>query len=445
MTVTARPPDLFIDKSALDINTKAPVDPHWFRIGEFEAGDFQRDVVRTYNDILKHPTVYACLTLRANDVSKLPLHLEERQETPAGVVWRRINSRRAIIRKPNSYQTTTEFFRQWMLSLLIYGNAYILIRNNQYFVLDGWRVQPRVTTQGELVYYIPSDDLIGINLPMVIPASQIIHDKINPLFHELCGVSPLYAVVLSASQSLTAQENSTQFFANGARPSGILSVPKKMTQEEADRLQERWERAYSGANQGRVAVLSGEVKYDKIGDSASDAQMVEQLELSTQVICEAFHVPPVKLGIEAPNNDSIEALNLQYYTNAIQADLSRIEKLLADKISISPTQRFRFDESELLRMDQESQVKVIHDGVKAGVMAPNEGRQRWNLPPVSGGETPFLQEQNFPISDLANDHPKLRQLQAQSEQRAAQDRQQAENDNERRVAAFAAQLAKELS
>ena len=95
MSGEAKTPGLFIDKSALDIETKAPVDPHWFKIGEFQAGDWQRGVVRTFNDLLRHPTVYACLTLRANDVAKLPLYVQERQQTPDGVIWKTVNAPRS--------------------------------------------------------------------------------------------------------------------------------------------------------------------------------------------------------------------------------------------------------------------------------------------------------------------------------------------------------------
>ena len=440
---------LYFDDTALDLDAKAPIDSqsHWYRLDEPTTGAWQRHERQNPAHIMSHPTVYACATLRANDVAKLPLNLQQRQDTEDGTVWRNIpGSRRPVLRQPNAYQTTPEFFRSWVLDLMIYGNAYIYIKGGQLFKLDGWTTCPQVTQQGELVYSIQRNELAGIFEAKTVGADEIIHDRINPLFHELIGVSPLYAVNLSASQSLTAQQNSTQFFANGARPSGILSFAKKQTQEEADRIQERWKRAHAGQNQGKVAVLSGDVKYEAIGTTAADAQMVEQLELSTQVICEAFHVPPVKLGMEVQNNNSIEAMNLQYYTNAVQADLYRIEKLLNAKLGIPMSQRFQFDDAELLRMDQDTQVNVAKGLADAAVRSPNENRVKFNLPPIEGGEEPFLQEQNFPISDLARDHPKLRQLAAQQSRQAARDLRQADDDNEqRRAAAFEAALAKGYS
>jgi phage portal protein BeeE len=56
-------------------------------------------------------------------------------------------------------------------------------------------------------------------------------------------------------------------------------------------------------------------------------------------------------------------------------------------------------------MDVESTYKAIGEGIKGGFLAPNEGRKKLNLPPVEGGNMPFLQQQNYSLEDLA----KLRQ------------------------------------
>lgn len=39
-------------------------------------------------------------------------------------------------------------------------------------------------------------------------------------------------------------------------------------------------------------------------------------------------------------------------------------------------------------------------GVSGGILAPNESRRRLNLPPVDGGDTPYLQQQNYSLAAL---------------------------------------------
>ena len=52
-------------------------------------------------------------------------------------------------------------------------------------------------------------------------------------------------------------------------------------------------------------------------------------------------------------------------------------------------------------MDTATQVKTAREAIQAGA-SPNEVRRRWlYLGPVEGGDVPFLQEQNWPINQLA--------------------------------------------
>jgi len=55
---------------------------------------------------------------------------------------------------------------------------------------------------------------------------------------------------------------------------------------------------------------------------------------------------------------------------------------------------------DLLRMDSPTMMDTISKGIGAGVMKPNEGRARLNLGPVQGGDTPYLQVQNYSLAAL---------------------------------------------
>jgi phage portal protein BeeE len=57
---------------------------------------------------------------------------------------------------------------------------------------------------------------------MAVPASEIIHDRMNCLYHPLVGTSPIFACGTAANMGLQIQENSSAFFGNGSNPSGIL-------------------------------------------------------------------------------------------------------------------------------------------------------------------------------------------------------------------------------
>jgi len=60
-----------------------------------------------------------------------------------------------------------------------------------------------------------------------------------------------------------------------------------------------------------------------------------------------------------------------------------------------------FDLAGLLRMDTATQIKTLGEGVGNGIITPNEARQRINLPPLAGGDTAYLQMQNFSLEALS--------------------------------------------
>ena len=51
-------------------------------------------------------------------------------------------------------------------------------------------------------------------------------------------------------------------------------------------------------------------------------------------------------------------------------------------------------------MDTATLVESEAKAVAGGIKSPNEARKRLNLPPVKGGDTPYLQQQNFSLAAL---------------------------------------------
>jgi phage portal protein BeeE len=122
------------------------------------------------------------------------------------------------------------------------------------------------------------------------------------------------------------------------------------------------------------------------------------------VVCSVYHVPPYKVGVGVlPTYNNVQSLNIEYYSQALQSHIEEIEELLDQALGIGWGEGLgtEFDIENLLRMDSVTQVTVIKDAVGAGVMSPNEGRGKLDLKPVTGGNSPFLQQQNYSLEALA--------------------------------------------
>jgi HK97 family phage portal protein len=296
-----------------------------------------------------------------------------------------------------------------MLSKLSRGNAYILkVRDNRnvvtdLHVLEPTRVQPLITADGEVFYRLATDYLAGIT-EITVPAREIIHDRMNCLFHPLVGTPPIFASGLASMLGLNAQNAAALLFQNNSTPGGILTAPGEISEIQEKRIKDEWEQRFSKVNIGRVAVLSGGMAYQKMPLTAVETQMIDQLKWSAESVCTVYHVPPFKVGVQPlPTHINIESLNVEYYSQGLQSHLEEMEELLDAAFGIGWAVGLgtEFDTENLMRMDTATLVTTLKDSVGAGIMAPNEARAKFDLEPVIGGETPYLQQQNYSLEALA--------------------------------------------
>ncbi len=372
------------------------------------AGAWQRNMEINVDTAASFHADFACKTLIARDIAKLRVKLVEKD----GNIWSETTNPAysPVLRRPNDYQTRNQFYESWMLSKLGRGNTYVLkVRDNRnvvtaLHVLDPTRVQVLVADDGSVFYRLNSDNLATIN-DIVVPAREIIHDRMNCLFHPLVGTPPVFASGLASMLGINAQKASALLFENSSLPGGIVTAPTAVDDQVAAAFKVKWEQNFSKNNLGRVAILDNGMKYEPITMTNVEGQMVESLKWSAEVVCSVYHVPPYKVGVGAlPSYNNIQALSLEYFGQGLQSHLEEIEELLDHELGLGGWGTglgTEFDTDNLLRMDSTTAIAVIRDAIGAGVMSPNEGRARLDLKPAKGGESPYLQQQNYSLAALA--------------------------------------------
>jgi HK97 family phage portal protein len=380
----------------------------WVRIFESFTGAWQQNVVLDRESVLTYFAVYACITLIASDVAKLRVKLVE-QDT--NEVWSEITSPAysPVLRKPNRYQTRIQFWESYMLSKLTRGNVYVLkVRDMRnvvvgLYVLDPDRTLPMIATDGSIFYRVTGTRLLGNEGDEVlIPAREIIHDRMNCIYHPLVGTSPIWAGAHAATQGLAIQKGSAKFFQNASQPGGILTAPGAISDATALRLKTSWETNFTGENAGRVAVLGDGLKYERLALTSVEAQLIEQLKWTADVVCSVFHVPPYKIGLGTmPTYNNIQSLNVEYYAQCLQSLIEAAELCLDEGLECPVGTGTEFDIDNLLRMDSVTQMQVLKEGIGASVLSPNEARKRVDLAPVPGGESPMAQQQYYSLAALA--------------------------------------------
>jgi HK97 family phage portal protein len=402
----------------------------WPVVRESFAGAWQQNVLlRRDGDVLENSAIFACVTLIASDISKLPLRLM-RQHPKYGDVW--LDWTRAApidgadyalpLRRPNSFQTAGQFAQNWISSLMLTGNAYVLLDRavpagidwateqlqnaagavTSMYVLDSSRVMPLVSPSGEVFYELYADNIAGIERTVRVPASAILHDRINCLWHPLCGVSPLFAAALSAGLSVQALRDSSIFFQNRKAPGGVMTAPGPISDETAQRLKASFDENFGGDNSGNLLVLGDGLRYEAMTATAEQSQLAELLNWSAVDIARAFKIPPFLVAAgPPPPGISLPALTLGYFQQVLQPIVESMEALLDYGLGLPANLRTSFDVDALLRMDQAARYAAYKEGIVAGWLAPNEARRRENLVPVEGGDSPLMQQQNYSLAALA--------------------------------------------
>jgi HK97 family phage portal protein len=385
-------------------------EPHEPWTGAFQQG-YQPARADT---ALAFTAVYSCLSLISGDVAKCRLRLVDEVGDD---IWEEVKQSPLVpvLRKPNRYQTRVQFIKSWVLAKLIFGNAYIWkdydLRGvvTAMYPLHSPCVTPLVSDDGDVYYRIKADNLAGIPDAIEVPASRIIHDRMNPFLHPLVGIPPLFACAMTVTQGQRIQTNSAAFFANMSRPSGILTAPTAITAEQVASLKEQYEAAFRGVNMGRLLVAGNGLKYEGLTMPAEQAQLIEQLNWTDKNVCAAFLVPPHKLGLAQPTVDNAAQQDLDYYKNVVQLQFEEIEVLLEDALGLGPQNQSTygawFDEDNLLRMDAKTQSETNAIELGSGAMAINEARRNRNRKPVSGGDMPMQQQQMWPIDVLQDRAP----------------------------------------
>ena len=378
-------------------------------ISEPFPGAWQQNADEKRADILCYPPLYACLNRISRDMGTMPYLLQ--QENADGI-WVNVENPAysPVLRKPNHYQTAQQFRESWSLSLLLHGNTYVLKGRDargvvdRLYILDPCRVLPMVSETGDVFYQLnfpTADNLLPATYPgeqIIVPAREIIHDRLNTFHHQLIGVPPLCAAYWPAVTGLKILKNASTFFANGANPGGILTAPAGMSETDADAVKSYWNTNFQGTNSGRVAVIGADMKFTSFAFKSTDAQLIEQLRFTGEMIAQAFGIPPFIIGIgQIPAGMKVDDMMGMYERLALAPLIDAQENLLEEGLAISRPLGIEIDTAPLLRMDPQKRAEVWGKLASDGIATPNEARKPFNLGSLEGGDTVYMQQQDIPL------------------------------------------------
>ena len=245
---------------------------------------------------------------------------------------------------------------------------------------------------GELVYtYTPMSDSnpnLKSGQSIKLRREDVLH--IPGLgFDGLVGYSPIAMARNAVGMTLACEEYGSSFFANGARPGGVLKHPGVL--KDPSKLRESWQAVYDGtANTGKVVVLEEGVDYQQISIPPEEAQFLETRKFQIDEIARLYRVPPHMIGdLEKSSFNNIEQQSLEYVKYTINPWVVRWEQSLQKALLLPSEQKryfIKFNVDGLLRGDYQSRMQGYSIGRQNGWLSANDIREMENMNPIPDEE-----------------------------------------------------------
>ena len=322
-------------------------------------------------------SVMASVSLLCDSVASLPLRaykLEDGKRVPTELP--------ELLLHPDPVSNTFEFIHQLMASMTLHGNAYIHIDRDRFGTPIGL-----VPLHPYQMQVLPTGDQTGrtyLHLGNPLDAESLIHLRWFTPPQSLVGVSPLIQSRNLIGLSMAMDRHLSQFYGEGATPSGVLSTDQKLTLDQARTIQGTWEATHR--RHRRPAVLSDGMKFTPITASAADQQMIQTREQLIRDIARVYRVPAHLIGATGDNQtyQNVEQASINFLTHTVTPWIRRLETGLS---ALFPTGvDVLFDFASLLRTDSLTRAKVNAAYITHGAMSPNEVRQTVGLEPYVGGD-----------------------------------------------------------
>ena len=368
---------------------------------------------------LQVSTVLACINIISNGVAGLPLKVYEkivkagRQSKTLAVDHKLFD---LLHDEPNEEMTSFTWRKTLQTHALLWGNFYCEIeRNAKNEIVNLWprnpaRTRPvRLTAPatiegtfyptGTMVYetnemrgdsQMSGEDSLDNKLAIrrIVLSEDMIHIPGLSLDGRM-GQSTVYLTRQTIGLALATERYGAKFFANNARPAGVLEIPGTMEPQAVENLKRSWAEAHGGENQHKTGLLEAGVKYSKIGATPEEGQYLQTRTFVRSEIATMFNVPGHMVGVEGRGKSTVEQASIEFVLYCLGPWLTaweqELKRKLMPKMGASAGRYFvKFDTRRLLYPDAETRSKFYACGRQWGFLNGDDIRDLEDMDPIGG-------------------------------------------------------------
>lgn len=362
----------------------------------------------TEDSAMQLSAVWACVRLLSETVASLPVNVYRKTDKGRELAPEHWLSQ-LMARKPNRYQTKVEFFETLMLNLALHGNAYAKITRvggqiRSLLPLMASQIETKMLPNGSVVHLYHADGNVD-----ALASDSVWHVKLYG--NGIVGKSPLAFGRNMFGVAQAAEQSVAKIYANGGKPSGVLSFDRLLTIEQRDAVRQNFASLTTGTDE-RLLVLESGMKFDAVSMSPQDIELLASRKHQIDEIARWFGVPSILInqneGSTTLGSSTAEIISGFYKLN-LRPYLERIESSVSTWL-FTPEEaalyEFEFDFEGLLRSDLKSRLEGYRTAVAGTILTPNEVRRIEGWPRVEGGDVLLSQVNMTPIDKLGLQAPK---------------------------------------
>lgn len=339
-----------------------------------KAGQFQV----TPDSAMRHSGVWACLRLRADLISTMPVDTYRRRDG----VQIEVAKPPVLVTPDGGPGGIQEWLYATQVDLDRAGNTFGLITAR-----DGFGIPARIEllALSDVAVRANGSTITEIRVAgkKVENLADVWHEKQFPVAGMPLGLSPVAYAAMSIQESMSAQQFALDWFGGSAVPLAELkNTAKTINKQQAQVAKDMFRAAVAD---GDLFVHGADWEYKPIQSVASATAFLEARSASLLDIARFFGCPgdtiDAAVSTGAITYASITQRNLQLLIHNIGPAVTRRETALGH---LTRGERYvKLNRNVLLAMDPEARAREIAARIESWTLTPDEGRAYEDKPPLT--------------------------------------------------------------
>lgn len=343
----------------------------------------------TANNAQKIATVFACVNIKANYLSIIPIELYKKIST-GKEEWRDNPLYNLLRYEPNPNLTASQYKKMISQDLDLRGNHYTqIVRNGLGQVVA---LYPLVADKMAVTVKDGKKSFRYDGKP--VSAIRIMHIYDIPNEDGTIGISKIQYAKQTLEFASNTSEHGNQLFKNSSMPSGAFENAGTLSEPAFERLKEDLKKRYTGLkNNGTPMLLEEGLKYNPLQITNSDSEWLESRKFNREEIGAIFGVPVSKLN-DSTNTayGNLEQKELEFYTGTILPLTTVIEETQRMKLLTKEDKKngfVKFKYNAMLRVEAKTRAEYNQIMWNISAKSANEIRRNEDMNDYVGGDQHF--------------------------------------------------------